>query len=159
MPPWERQGELEAELRRLAGRKPNRWSELLAAALEQPRLSYKAAAGALVHALRRARRKSALPLLGALSELVLGSAQRFGPKNVFCAPAPARARAPSHAGRAVERLREDVVKCVAYACRCPAEQLVRRLLPPPARLTRNRRPRWRRRSAAGRRSAPFRRSC
>jgi len=73
------------------------------------RASYKALCGCITHyLLQRARQKQRLTLLRLLSRLVEKTCAALGPSNVF-----------------VERVKQDVVRCVARACRgAPADELL-----------------------------------
>jgi len=86
MPPWAYQGEFELHLR-----KGGKGGELLERALAEPRLSYKGVVGALVNALRKAKRKqrcagACLPALVRLSSELSGTACRCSPCSAHSAP-------------------------------------------------------------------------
>lgn len=57
MPPWARQAEFEEGLQSLRKASASRIFELTALALDEPRASYKGVAGALTHAIRKAKRR------------------------------------------------------------------------------------------------------
>ena len=86
MAPWAHQGEFELRLRKGSGA-----AELLERALAEPRLSYKGVVGALVNALRKAKRKQrcagacCLTLVRLFSELS-GTACRCSPCSAHSAP-------------------------------------------------------------------------
>lgn len=159
MGPWARQAEFESGLARLRKPSPALLEELTALALAEPRSAYKGVIGALAHAIKKAkarhrcarrvamrrlmancsRRTRRLPLLSLLSAVLCEARDKFGAANLYGAPGPLGCRFRTKCPNtpfAAERARPELVRCVAAACRCPPEQLVR------SAGRRSERPRW-----------------